>query len=61
MTTPTFPETLTTAKASELVAKGLYTFQNGRWDGAEVGYIIPTRPHLPTYMLRTLDWRITVH
>ena len=58
MTTPIFPETLTTAKASELVARGLYTYQAGRWDGVAVGYMIPTRPHLPTYRMRCMDWRI---
>lgn len=61
MSPQTLPEILPRDLVQSLVANGLYRCESGRWDGASVGWLVPTQPGWPTYILRTLDWRKTTH
>lgn len=61
MTPQTLPEILPRDMVQDLLDAGIYRSESGRWDGAEVGWLVPTQPGWPRYILRTLDWRKTIH
>lgn len=61
MTPQSLPEILPREMVQSLLADGLYRSVTGRWDGADVGLLLPAQPGWPTYFLRTLDWRKITH
>lgn len=61
MTPQTLPETIFNPDALLLIAAGLYHSESGRWDGAEVGWLLPTQDGWPVFIFRTTCWRQTTH